>query len=171
MVSDERSLRMKISPALRGLIVALVFSASLHAGLDRLPLVMPAAKAEWKGQSLDQEMAPGVMVEATYERAADGARIVVISAPIKEKADNALREFALGIRESLAGQGVRDVKEEKKTIAGVAGLAMTFTVRQGEQDLAAALFVFESGNRFFAYMSANAGPGLATLQELKKKGG
>jgi hypothetical protein len=155
---------------LRGLLLVLVFSTSAHAGLERLPLVVPPAKADWTGQSVDQEMAPGVIIEAMFERAADGARIVALSAPVKEKADNRLREFALGIRDSFAQHGVRDVKEESKSLAGIAGITMTFTLRQGDTDLPAGLFVFESGNRFFAYMSLGAGPGLTTLQELKKKG-
>lgn len=156
---------------MRFLLVAMLFCPLLRAGVERLPLVVPASEASWSGKSVDEEMAPGIVIDAMYECTADGCKIVAVSSPVRRRTDDRLHVFALGIRDSFAAQGVRDVKDGKGSLAGHDGILMSFVVRQGAADVPAALFVMEAGDRFFAYMSFGGKAGPGTLQVLKKKEG
>jgi hypothetical protein len=154
---------------MRTLAIALLLSPLLHAGTSRLPLAVPEKSSGWSTQSLDQEMAPETFIDAIFERTADGTKIVAVSAPIRERGGDRLRDFALGIKDSFAQHGVRDLKERKHSIAGLSGLALTFLIKRGDADVPAALFVFEAGDRFFAYVSFGGAPGLSALEALQKR--
>jgi hypothetical protein len=154
---------------MRTIILVFLFTSVLQAGTSRLPLAIPEKDSDWSTQSMDQEMAPGVVIDAMFERAKDGTKIVAVSSIIREQSGDRLREFALGIKDSFAQHGVRDLREQKRSIAGVSGLVLTFVLKQGEAEIPAALFVLESGERFFAYISFGGTAGTSALESLQKK--
>lgn len=155
---------------MRAFIIALLFTPLLYAGTSRLPLAIPEGSSGWTTKSMDQEMAPGMFIDAIFERAADDTKIVAVSAPVRERGGDRLREFALGIKDSFAEHGVSDLKEKKHSIAGLPGLALTFLLKQGDGNVPAALFVLEAGERFFAYLSFGGTPSISTLELLQKRG-